>query len=127
MKYSAICGLGMALLFMTARADGIYVTTKPQQGDQPLWINSPVFYNGNELYELCGKNIPFCNGYISGVADVLASQSGNSMCLPKGVVIKQVADVVMKYLTDHPESRHYNANSEIFLALSIAFPCKGAT
>jgi Rap1a immunity proteins len=84
---------------------------------------------GNDLYADCSGPAgtaasAACNSYILGVSDVLYVQNTNSMCLPKGVVTGQIIDVVRKYLTDHPETRHYTAVSEITVALQSAFPCK---
>ena len=35
----------------------------------------------------------------------------------------QVGDVVIKYLTDHPEQRRHAAAALVFSALKGAFPC----
>ncbi len=42
-----------------------------------------------------------------------------------GVTNGQVRDVVVKYLKDHPEERHFLASILAVKALSKAFPCKG--
>jgi Rap1a immunity proteins len=41
-----------------------------------------------------------------------------------GLTKGQVADVLIKYLKDHPESRHEPAASLAFQAFSTAFGCK---
>jgi hypothetical protein len=104
----------------------IWCSTTQHPNDVPLWRKEgPAFESGNSLYDMCttqGKWLN-CAGYITGVADVLSQQNPNNMCLPKGVVISQVVDVVKKYFTEHPESRHYTAISEVTAALTEAFPC----
>lgn len=112
----------ITLLASVARAD-MYITANPKEGDMPLWINSGAFYTGNELYDKCQRQIAFCQGYIAGVADVLSAQNGNSICIPKGVVLGQLTDVVTYWLRDHPEKRQYTANSQVYLALDKAFHC----
>jgi hypothetical protein len=47
-----------------------------------------------------------------------------SVCLPKDIAPEQVRDVVVQYLTAHPETRHVAAASQALLALEAAFPCK---
>jgi hypothetical protein len=49
-----------------------------------------------------------------------------SVCIPMGEHIKseQVRDVVVQYLTAHPEIRHEAAAGNALVALQAAFPCK---
>jgi hypothetical protein len=63
-----------------------------------------------------------CLGYVAGVSDAL--EEVNQICPPKGVNVRQIIDLIVKYLSDHPEKRHYDAASEAGLALMDAFPCK---
>ena len=42
----------------------------------------------------------------------------------RGITVGQLVEVVVNYLRDHPEARHYAANSVAGVALKQAFPCK---
>jgi hypothetical protein len=46
-----------------------------------------------------------------------------SYCLPKGVIVDQVADVFCKYLRDNPAGRQKNAAVLVTAALNGAWPC----
>jgi Ssp1 endopeptidase immunity protein Rap1a len=86
------------------------------------------FYSGNELFETCKRNPAACLGYISGSFDALAGSGGTlngwRTCPPQAALTNvQIRDVVMKYLTEHPEYRHLSAAALIARALSSAFPC----
>jgi hypothetical protein len=47
----------------------------------------------------------------------------NYFCTPKGVVAKQITDLVKKYISDHPESRHLAAAVLIRVAIIPTWPC----
>ncbi|MHC9247754.1 Rap1a/Tai family immunity protein [Aeromonas jandaei] len=88
------------------------------------------FSVGNDLYSICSTkkgdefyymNSSECRGYITGVSDAL---SGYTFCIPSGVTVGQDVDIVMRYLSEHPESRHINAAELIARALYESFPCK---
>jgi hypothetical protein len=85
--------------------------------------------SGNSLYELCLTEPPVkCAGYIEGIVDannlVTASLRKSPMlCIPKGVTLRQLVDVVLQYLRDNPSDRHYAAAGEVVLALGGGFPC----
>jgi len=93
-------------------------------------INGHAGYlDGNMLYERCSSkkgdefyymNASECRGYITGVADTL---DGFSFCIPNQVTRGQNADIVTKYLSDHPEDRHRDGHAITAQALSLAFPC----
>jgi hypothetical protein len=38
--------------------------------------------------------------------------------------LKVHGELVTKYLREHPEERHYTAQSDVLAALAEAFPCK---
>ena len=73
--------------------------------------------------------MPFCYGYIEGVSDALQSMYNalqikhGMFCVPLGADSKQLADITINYIRDHPEKRHYVASEEVALALQHAFPC----
>jgi hypothetical protein len=78
------------------------------------------------LFEACASNQSAsritCLGYVLGVADTLGA-TGNA-CIPPGITEDQTKDLVIKYLRDHPESRHLGAASQIGISLMATFPCK---
>jgi hypothetical protein len=77
------------------------------------------FWDGNDLYKYCGsENMPdktVCTAYVVGAVDVFVAS--RKLCFPKNFIIKEAADIVINYLRDHPEGRHYAAVSEIAMAL----------
>ena len=88
---------------------------------------------GNELFETCedtnGVGELRCVEYIRGVADmmVLVRTYGSTLplpCLPGNVHIKQLRDIAVRWLEQHPETRHESALGEIWLAFRDAFPCE---
>ena len=93
-----------------------------------LFLLSPTFafsargfVTGDDLFSKCSINSPLCMGYIAGVSDIMSTN--DDICLPNNVTIQQIVDIVAKYLSDHPERRHYGASSESGIALMQAFPC----
>ena len=45
-------------------------------------------------------------------------------CVPSEVTIGQAIDVIKKYLAEHPDKRHFDANQLTHFALIQAWPCK---
>jgi hypothetical protein len=56
------------------------------------------------------------------VGGVRSGQDGEGVCRRR-VVIKQVRDVAVNFLTNHPEWRHKSAATLVAEALEAAFPC----
>ena len=87
-----------------------------------------AYMSGNDLFDTCSvaSDRTFlqgtCDGYIVGAID--AMQDSKTTCVPAGVVIKQLRDVVVQYLQAHPEERQYTAAGIIREAISEAFPCR---
>ena len=79
------------------------------------------FVTGDDLSFKCSTNSQSCMGYIAGVSDIMSTNG--DICLPNHATIQQIVDLVAKYLSDHPERRHYGASSEAGIALMEAFPC----
>ena len=95
----------------------------------PAWPLGGSFYSGNDLFGYCAgevRNSDHCLGYTTGIVDALASGSifGWKACVPEQVSAAQVRDIVVKYLQDNPQDRHYSAAAIAAKALSIAFPCQ---
>ena len=93
----------------------------------PLVALSDAFWSGNDLYERCdtdnGQAKLVCTAYIIGATDALTSNG--IVCLPKNFTIRQTVDLVVKFLSDHPETRHYTAFSEVAVAMKN-FLCKNS-
>jgi len=91
-----------------------------------------AFVNGNELHNWCtmpgGDGL--CFSYIKGVWDMIdAAQEINIarkkfICVPSGVTIGQMKDVVLKSLNSRPEVRHLSASSLVWNALVAVWECK---
>jgi Rap1a immunity proteins len=79
------------------------------------------FYNGNKMYEDAKLDRGWLSGYVAGVHDSLKIQ--RCFCSPDRVSVGQVSDVVIKYLADNPDKRHYQAHILVRDALSKAWPC----
>lgn len=89
------------------------------------------FANGNTLYATCtGSDLDqvACRNYVMGAIDMMTFYEGIAkprvICLPIGFTAEQGKDIVLKYLRDHPEKRHYAAGSLIVGALMADFVCK---
>jgi Rap1a immunity proteins len=132
-KKIALLLISLAATPVIGQDVGIWCGTTKHPNEVTLWrANTAGFESGNSLLEKCTTQQPsvagsYCRGYIAGVADVLTSQNANSMCLPEGATVGQLVDVVKKYLTEYPATRHYSGVSEIQVALQGAFPCKAAS
>jgi Rap1a immunity proteins len=96
-----------------------------------LWPAAALsqFVTGNSLYEDCTRQTGagerlYCSGYVTGLVEGMMMNRKQVICPPQGITIGPLVDMVVKHLRDHPETRHYAANSEVGLALMKAFPCK---
>jgi hypothetical protein len=88
---------------------------------------------GNDLLRHCQDDETnyfssgMCLGYVSGAIDaLLANMYAQKTCwfeLPGESTNKQLVDVTVKYLTDHPEQRQYLASVLVMVAMREAFPC----
>ena len=87
----------------------------------------------------------FCIGYLIGVVEglrygasvpIFAAKTGSTVkevgdmadnllgfCPPQDAQYSQHLDIVVNYLTKHPESRHESARTLVVSALEEAFPC----
>jgi hypothetical protein len=98
----------------------------PSQGPRQAFS----FADGNKVLQFCESSDPsdgmWCAGYISAAAAVVQSDflkdNGMRICLPSNVNVKQLSDMVVKFLKEHPEKRHYDAFGQVFAAL-LPFAC----
>jgi hypothetical protein len=85
------------------------------------------FYSGNALWNECSGDNAFqsglCMGFVAGISDAM-SIAAIKACFPPGVTVGQTADVVKRFLGQHPERRHEAAVFLVAAALAEAFPCK---
>ena len=85
--------------------------------------------SGASLKRICSSflDIPanmsdgMCVGYVVGIMSVM--EYINVLCMPEKSTHAQATLVVQKYLSDHPEKLHANAEELVFDALHEAFPC----
>jgi hypothetical protein len=86
------------------------------------------FQSGNKLFEYCNNtNISFCLGYIQGITDAMAGSDlvfGYRACIPSELAGRQVIDISVKFMRDHPAGRHAPAASIVAAALTEAYPCQ---
>ena len=99
--------------------------------------------DGNKLQGWCveGRN-SFALGYVAGVADramndeavVVGSLLAHKftegpgplildVCIPEGVILQQLVDVVCQYVNEHPESRQGNGADLVHEATQKSWPC----
>lgn len=105
--------------------------------------------SGNALYSACGSEnaveLGFCLGFLLGAIEgesygafitlmrtepETETSEMNRMinfflghCVPPDATNEQLRDVVLRYLGNHPEDRHFPARGLIWNALVEAFPC----
>jgi hypothetical protein len=90
-----------------------------------------VFTTGNDLKTSCEKFEGFCYGYIEGIADAMAGGVMTQVydykaCVPNepGISAGQLKDIILRYLTNHPETRDWAGAGLVAHALEETFPCK---
>ena len=94
------------------------------------------FQTGNDLYKnwleykkfQTNTTSNFFNAgyYLGFVAGIAESWDLISLNIPEGVTQGYIADIVGKYLEEHPEERHLAASASVMKALQTAFPKKAA-
>lgn len=90
------------------------------------------FVSGNKLYETCTSSevssLLICDGYTEAIFDA-AGQPPNGVlgwehCGRGGVTLRQVEDIVVRFLRTHPEKRDFGAAGLVGQAVAEAFPCQ---
>ena len=87
--------------------------------------------DGNELIEFCNPNdgdaALVCNGFVMGAEEMNSFHpAGMLWCVPAGVTSNQMAAVLIKYLGENPEKRHWSSAAITTAAFRAAFPCRPA-
>ena len=95
---------------------------------QPNPANPRAYLTGDDLFDWCrASSHDGCWGYVSGIVDAMSIVAGAGLgrraCIPDSVRISRVADIVTRFLLDHPEQRHFGAAGLVVRALADAFPC----
>jgi len=76
---------------------------------------------GNDLMQHCiAAPDSFCAGYIGGVIDT----SHAMFCFPSEVTKRQIINITIMYLHDHPKILDLYAPSLVIKATRTAFPCE---
>ena len=63
-------------------------------------------------------------GYIRGTYEILAVSHDTKMCIDNAVTLKQMGDVVGRYLLENPKQLHLPAGFLVRKSLKDAYPCK---
>ncbi len=82
---------------------------------------------GAKLLSLCTASAAAnCDAYLSGVADGVAAQGPEHapFCIPDAVTGKQLREVAVKYMHDHPQDLELKAGTVVTHAYTAAFACK---
>ncbi len=88
---------------------------------------------GQDLLETCSRAAPgsgvnsgFCDGYVRAVSDEMLNYpfAGLQACLPTDITSRQLTEVSVKFLHEHPGLLHVTAYQNVESALLVAFPCK---
>ena len=88
--------------------------------------------SGNDLLNWRKSKVSMkavCNGYSLNVVHAHTDffntfNQGQAICIPDGVRTRgQIREVIIKYLNDHPERRHFSASSRVAMPFMDAFPC----
>ncbi len=73
-----------------------------------------------------------CQAYIAGLIDYhhllrsLGTAPSIDICVPNTAKLRDLQDIVWKYLKDNPDHAAFNAAPAVGLALFAVFPCEGA-
>lgn len=107
------------------------------------FISPPaIALTGDQLLQRCTTAVDSvghkqCESYVAGIVDGINTMAISMkllhqgepeypklFCVASSDPIKSLIDAVIGYLSRNPDSRHYNAASQVLLALQEAFPCK---
>lgn len=88
-----------------------------------------TYYTGNQLMEWNSSNTALDRGrfmgYVVGIVDAKSTgwESTRLSCVPSGVTVGQLQEVVHKYLKQNPQEWHLEADLLVTFAMMEAFPC----
>jgi len=92
------------------------------------------YVSGNSLYQWCsdanaGGSLGSCLGYLAGLSDAQTDRmpyGTAAFCVPYGVTLEQLREVVWDYLRAQAAYRQFSASVMATLALHAAYPCATA-
>jgi hypothetical protein len=116
---------GYLFLVLIASCVTAFAQTEPISDGNTLKQNCAYAEKAEEPNGNAGYQAFACVAYISGVIDgYQEAEPKYPLCYPAQVTVGQMADVVMKFLRDHPEELHKPAGFLVLRAIGVAFPCK---
>ena len=87
-----------------------------------------TFLTGNSIYAVCSDagNL-YVDNYVEGMADAVEAIKLEfpqiQICIPSGVVGRQLSDILCQKLRSMPDGRHLPAALIAVVAFHDAFPC----
>lgn len=88
------------------------------------------YFSGAKLLEICtageqgsDTGAMFCNGYISGIHDLLSDPAENEVCMPDDVVLAQMQTDVVNFLSENGELLDFGAAGLVRKVLAVKYPC----
>lgn len=99
---------------------------------QPAAAKNFVITDGNDLHGLCTGDTDeglMCLNYIRGVLaaiDMISNLRKDqrlNVCLPRNATGRQLIDILLAELREHPERRHYDAAVITYGTMHKTFPC----
>jgi Rap1a immunity proteins len=88
-------------------------------------LTDDAVFTGDKLFSYCTGGGDYgegaCTGYINGVSAGL--RAAGLVCEANTVTFGQEHDIVVKFLSDHPELQHMPAYGLTTAAMIQAFPC----
>lgn len=88
------------------------------------------FRTGNDIWPQCVEDRAAVNRYAAGAFDaIIFAQTNfgdgqkNRLCVPNGIVVTQVSDMLCNHLRDAPEERHYSAAATLWVVMRDEWEC----
>ena len=95
---------------------------------EPSFSQAP-FSTGNDFLKNCAQESADCNNYTAGMLDGMQGMAAYTKskydiaCGGQVVTVRQMKDILVKYVRDNPETRHLHTGVLFIEALKRAFPC----
>ena len=91
--------------------------------------SAQTYRNGNDLLGDCRASRDVCVSYVMGVVDTIVFQQRivtrkKFLCIPLDETSGRLADIVLEYLKENPESRRWSAALLVNNALVAEYPCQ---
>lgn len=85
---------------------------------------SAHFIDGNDLNNRIHGDVGprnFALGYLAGVADAM---DGSTHCIPDGVTLGQLRELMTRFMNKNVSNRHWDASLLTMMMLQETYPCK---